>query len=145
MNIYKEVEIINDMSADDATDLMDEIPANVVHRLLKKVDSDNEDIKSMMEEIRRGFLVFAGRYNGLTDEIKDFIYERSLFYISKDDLYKSPLLPFLAYNRCLYEKGIITKDEILKRCDIYFKPMIEEFGKKEYASFLSAVSISTVN
>ncbi|MCR5231336.1 MAG: HD domain-containing protein, partial [Acholeplasmatales bacterium] len=97
----------------------------------KKVDSDNEDIKGMMEEIRQGFLVFAGRYNELTDEIKEFIYERSLFYISKDDLYKSPLLPFLAYNRCLYEKGIITKDEILKRCDMYFKPMIEEFGKKE--------------
>ena len=39
----------------------------------KKVDSDNEDIKGMMEEIRQGFLVFAGRYNELTDEIKDFI------------------------------------------------------------------------
>ena len=44
------VGIINDMAADDATDLMDEIPANVVHRLLKKVDPETRrDINGLLK------------------------------------------------------------------------------------------------
>ncbi len=44
------IDIINDMAADDATDLMDEIPANVVHRLLKKVDPDTRrDINQLLK------------------------------------------------------------------------------------------------
>ena len=38
------------MAADDATDLMDEIPANVVHRLLKKVDPETRrDINQLLK------------------------------------------------------------------------------------------------
>ena len=43
------VEIINDMASDDAADLMDEIPANVVSRLLSKVDPEaRRDINGLL-------------------------------------------------------------------------------------------------
>ena len=43
------VDIINDMASDDAADLMDEIPANVVSRLLSKVDADaRRDINGLL-------------------------------------------------------------------------------------------------
>lgn len=43
------VDIINDMASDDAADLMDEIPANVVSRLLAKVDADTRrDINQLL-------------------------------------------------------------------------------------------------
>ncbi len=43
------VDIINDMASDDAADLMDEIPANVVSRLLNKVDPDaRRDINGLL-------------------------------------------------------------------------------------------------
>ena len=43
------VDIINDMASDDAADLMDEIPANVVSRLLNKVDVDaRRDINQLL-------------------------------------------------------------------------------------------------
>lgn len=43
------VDIINDMASDDAADLMDEIPANVVSRLLSKVDPDaRRDINGLL-------------------------------------------------------------------------------------------------
>ena len=43
------VEIINDMASDDAADLMDEIPANVVSRLLNKVDPEaRRDINQLL-------------------------------------------------------------------------------------------------
>lgn len=43
------VDIINDMASDDAADLMDEIPANVVSRLLNKVDPEaRRDINGLL-------------------------------------------------------------------------------------------------
>ena len=43
------VDIINDMASDDAADLMDEIPANVVSRLLNKVSVDaRRDINQLL-------------------------------------------------------------------------------------------------
>ena len=43
------VDIINDMASDDAADLMDEIPANVVSRLLSKVDPEaRRDINGLL-------------------------------------------------------------------------------------------------
>lgn len=43
------VDIINDMASDDAADLMDEIPANVVSRLLSKVDAEaRRDINGLL-------------------------------------------------------------------------------------------------
>ena len=43
------VDIINDMASDDAADLMDEIPANVVSRLLNKVDPEaRPDINGLL-------------------------------------------------------------------------------------------------
>lgn len=43
------VEIINDMASDDAADLMDEIPANVVSRLLSKVNPEaRRDINGLL-------------------------------------------------------------------------------------------------
>ena len=42
-------EVISDMFADDAADLLDELPANVVKRILKNVDPDvRRDINSLM-------------------------------------------------------------------------------------------------
>ena len=43
------VDIINDMASDDAADLMDEVPANVVSRLLNKVDPEaRRDINGLL-------------------------------------------------------------------------------------------------
>ena len=48
--IYSVSEIINDMYADDAADLMDEMPANVVKRLLSRVDeSTRRDINLLLK------------------------------------------------------------------------------------------------
>lgn len=43
-------ELINDMYADDITDLLDEMPANVVHRLLQGVDPDvRKDVNMLLK------------------------------------------------------------------------------------------------
>jgi hypothetical protein len=71
---------------------------------VQELDKDDELINQTMEEIKRGFLVYHERYSELPDEIKEELYKRSKSYILFDDFYKSPFMPFVAYNRCLYER-----------------------------------------
>jgi hypothetical protein len=84
---------------------------------VQELDKDNQEIVDTIEEIRQGFLVYSERYPILSKKIQDAIYERALVY-KKDNIYDIPKMPYLAINRCLYERGEINKPTINKSRDI---------------------------
>lgn len=100
-------------------------------KTVQDLDKDNEDVVETIDDIEKGFLVYSEKYQEMSPKIQEELYRRSLLYIDKDDLYKSEFLPFFAYNRCLCEKGEITKKELLERFEIYFKPKILHFFDEE--------------
>lgn len=97
---------------------------------VQELDKDNQEIVDTIEEIRQGFLVYSERYPILSKKIQDAIYERALVY-KKDNIYDIPKMPYLAINRCLYERGEIDKEELLKRYYDYFLPKINTYFDSE--------------
>jgi putative nucleotidyltransferase with HDIG domain len=98
---------------------------------VQALDGDNEEVKETVDEIKRGFLIYSERYPDLTPFLKEEIYQRSLVYLDKEDINKTPVVPFLAYSRCMFERGEITKEELLASIESFFKPSMEHFFDTE--------------
>lgn len=94
---------------------------------VQELDGNNEEVISTVDEIRQGFLIYSERYPDLTPFLQEEIYRRAKEYVNKEDINKTPIVPFLAYSRCRYERGEITKEELLASLESFFKPKMEHF------------------
>lgn len=84
-------------------------------------------------ETRRSWLMIYARYDKLSDRVKDALFERAKEGI-KENLFDSEFEYFFAYNRCLFARGEITKEELLDRALKYYSPRMEEILKMEKPS-----------
>ena len=126
-NVIVAAESIPGLSIEEVFEYLHEAEEFYHSDLVQEIDKDNEDIVILFDQIEKGFLVYAEMYEDLGDSLKNEIFNRAYSFIDKKDFYKSDFLPFFAYNRCLFGKNEITKEELCHRFEIYFKPKIEKF------------------